>query len=326
MSKTILVGLIRKFMTRLSQRCNSLTSMPRRQMIWAAVMALLSGCQLSSQDISEHRIVTDGLVREVRLPVTINRIATLAPGVTEIVAAAGGLERIVGVSNADNYPPAVLDLPNYSALPVNFEAVTALEPDVIFATTQVNNSRDVSVFESLGIPVFYLPSRTLADVLASIEMVGLVLGTSETASDYLTGLRIRISALQSQHERTDVRPSVLFLISTETLHSFGPESYVHDLIELAGGRSITADLSVETPILSDEFVLSESPDVIVGTFGEAFTLDRLLEHHPTWTLVPAVRRSRVFTIEADLILRAGPRIVEGAEHLSSLIRQGQTTQ
>ena len=256
------------------------------------------------------------------LPTTVSRVATLAPGVTEIVVAAGGLDVIVGVSNADTYPPAVLDLPNYSALPVNFEAVTALEPDVVFATTQVNNARDASVFATLDIPVFYLASRTLEDVLDSIERVGLVLGTSQTASDALVSLRERIATLQSRHDPEDIRPSVLFLISTEALHSFGPESYVHDLIELAGGRSVTSDLDVETPILSDEFVLSVSPDVIVGTFGEDFSLDTLLRHHPTWTLIPAVQRNRVFSIDADLILRAGPRIIDGAEHLSSLIRSG----
>ncbi|GMQ81256.1 MAG: ABC transporter substrate-binding protein [Rhodothermia bacterium] len=287
------------------------------------MVAILIGCQPSNQESSSPRILKDGLGREVHLPTTVSRVATLAPGVTEIVAIAGGLDLIVGVSNADNYPPAVLKLPNYSALPVNFEVVAALEPDVVFATTQVNNPRDASIFATLDIPVFYLASRTLEEVLDSIEMVGLVLGTSEAASDALSSLRDRIATLQARHDPAEIRPGVLFLISAEALHSFGPESYVHDLINLAGGRSVTSDLNVETPILSDEFVLSVNPDVIVGTFGEDFSLDSLLKYHPTWTLVSAVQRNRVFSIDADLILRAGPRIVDGAERLSSLIRQGQ---
>jgi len=288
-----------------------------------AVVAILLGCQPSGTDSSNPRVLKDGFGREVHLPTDIRRVATLAPGVTEIVAAAGGLNLIVGVSNADNYPPAVLDLPNYSTLPVNFEAVTALEPDVVFATTQVNNPRDVAVFATLDIPVFYLASRTLEDVLTSIETVGVILGTSQEASNVLGSLRDRIATLESHQDPEDIRPSVLFLISTQALHSFGPESYVHDLIDLAGGRSLTSDLTVETPILSDEFVLSARPDVVVGTFGEDFTIDTLLKNHPTWTLVPAVQRNRVYSIDADLILRAGPRIVDGAERLSSLIRTGQ---
>jgi ABC-type Fe3+-hydroxamate transport system substrate-binding protein len=220
----------------------------------------------------------------------------------------------VGVSTADDFPESVLSLPRVSALPVNFEAVAALNPDVVFAAVQVNDVRDRSVFAELDIPVFYLPSRTLDDVLTSVLTVGDILHTGTVARDSVSALRIRANAL-SERVRGLPRPRVLFLISIEQLHSFGPESYVQDLITMAGGQSITADLSVEVPILDDEFVLAEQPDIIAGTFGRPFGRDEILALHPAWVTLPAIRNNRICTVDGDLVLRAGPRIVLGAEEL-----------
>lgn len=285
---------------------------------WAA---LASGCSNRAQERDETptRVIEDGLGIQQRVPFRIQRIVTLAPGVTEIVVEAGGLALLVGVSNADNYPPSVLKLPNYSALPVNYEAITALKPDLVLATTQVNDHRSASVFENLGIPAFYLSNRSLEETLTSIEIVGELIGTREIADSAVAALRLRIDALRSLAGQLGTRPRVLFLLSAESLNSFGSESYMHDLIELAGGTSISADLDVENPILNDEFVLVMKPEVIVGTFGDGFEQADLVRNHPTWTLLPAVESGRIFDIDADLVLRAGPRIVTGAEVLFALI-------
>ena len=103
------------------------------------------------------------------------------------------------------------------------------------------------------------------------------------------------------------------------LFAFGDESYVHDLIARAGGRSATANIGTEAPVLSDEFVLKAQPDVIIGTYGLDYDIRRLLTLHPTWDVVPAVQHNRVYTIDPDLILRPGPRLVDGTEALARLL-------
>jgi len=258
--------------------------------------------------------VTDAVGKEIIVPHDVKRVATLAPGVTEIVVAAGGLDRLVGVSNADDFPPSVRELPRYSALPVNHEAVVALEPDVVLGAAQVNDNREVAVFGDLGIPAYFVRSESLSDVLDSILTVGRILGTETAASATVDSLRLRVAALESRSAGLE-RPRVLFLISTTTLHSFGPESYVHDLIQLAGGESITAELDVENPVLDDEFVLARNPEVILGTFRDGFVNEDLLASHPTWAAVSAVRNRRVHVIDGDLVLRNGPRLVDGAEEM-----------
>ena len=98
---------------------------------------------------------------------------------------------------------------------------------------------------------------------------------------------------------------MLVLIGDETLYSFGRGSCIHTLVEAAGGRSVTASLDNKAPTLSEEYVLAEQPDVIVGAWGPDCDPATLLEHHPTWDVVPAHQNDRVYSPPSSLLLRPG---------------------
>ncbi|GIV62191.1 ABC transporter substrate-binding protein [Rhodocaloribacter litoris] len=265
---------------------------------------------------------TDDLGRTVALERPVRRVVTVAPSLTEIVFAAGAGDRLVGVTTADDHPPAVDTLPRFSALPVNFEAVAALQPDVVLATSQINNPRDAETFAALGIPMVFFSFRTLDDVTRVLRSVGMLLDTGPAAEAAADSLERRIAALRARTDTLSSRPRVLFLIGDETLFAFGAGSYIHTLIALAGGASVTADLTTEAPILSDEFVLTARPDVIAGAFGEDYDPARLLERHPTWHVVPAVQAGRIYGLPPALFLRPGPRLVEGAYRLAARLHPG----
>ncbi len=256
--------------------------------------------------------VTDALGREVRFEKPVRRVVTLAPNLTEIVFAAGAGGKLVGVTTADDYPPAVDTLARFNALPVDFEAVTALRPDLILATDQVNTPRDADTFAALDLPIYFFSFSSLKDVLTGIRTAGRLLGTSAEAGAASDSLRRVIDRLRTRTASVDNRPLVLFLIGAETLYAFGSGSYIHTLIRLAGGRSATAHLDAKAPILSEEFVLEKAPEVIIGPFGEDFTAEDLLALHPAWDVVPAIRSGRIYSVPADLVLRPGPRLVKGA--------------
>ena len=263
--------------------------------------------------------VIDALGRPVAVPDSITRLLTLAPNLTELVYAADAGHLLVAASTADDYPPAVDSLPRFSALPLDFEAITALDPDLVLATDHVNNPADTETFDALDIPVYFFSYDDLDGMLASLRRVGALLGTSEAAEEKAARLQARLDALEERTEPLKERPLTLLLIGDDTLFAFGDESYAHDLIALAGGRSATAETGTDAPVLSDEFVLKAQPDVIVGTFGADYDPARLLSLHPTWDVVPAIRNGRVYSIDPDLILRPGPRLVDGAEALARLL-------
>jgi iron complex transport system substrate-binding protein len=279
---------------------------------------LLTACTNSSPDIPHTRTFTDDLGRQVSLQDSIARIVTLSPNMTDLLVAAGSGHRIVGVSSADENPALADSVATFSALPVDFEAVSALEPDLILATDQVNNPQDAETFESLGIPTVFFSFERVSDIPRVIDSLDTLVGAPR-ADRLADSLRQNISYFKSRTDTLGNRPRVLFLISDAPLYAFGSGSYVNEMIRLAGGRSVTDSLSTAAPVLDEEFVLETRPEVIIGTFGESYKREDLLHLHPTWRHLSAVTENRIFTMPEDWVLRPTPEIIRGIQAMSKFI-------
>ncbi|MGI9175269.1 MAG: ABC transporter substrate-binding protein [Rhodothermales bacterium] len=262
---------------------------------------------------------TDDLGRTVHVEQPVQRVLTLAPNLTEVVFAAGAGDKIPAVSTADDWPQAIDSLPRYRTFPMDFEAIAAFDPDVLLATDQINAPRDADTFTDLGIPTFFFSFENLADVARSIRDAGELLGTEARANAAADSLEAAFTTLQNRTSGVAEKPLVLLLNGDRTLYAFGQGSYTHDLIKLAGGTSATADLATPAPVLSEEFVLTAKPDVIIGAFGEGYGAADLLALHPTWDVVPAVRDGRVYSLHGDFFQRPGPRLVEGARRMALML-------
>lgn len=264
--------------------------------------------------------VIDDLGREVVVEGEPQRIVSLAPGTTEMLFAAGLGERLVGVTDADNYPEAVYELERIQALPLNHESIVALQPDLVFASDQINDPRDAEALAAVGIPTYFVSVQSLPDLSRGIRALGARFGTPAAATAYADSLERVLAELDDRRAEFADTLTTIFLIGDQTLFSFGPESYVHDMIAIAGGRSLTAAMDTEAPILSEEFVVASAPQVILTAFDPDPT--RLLRLHPSWSTVPAIRTGRVHMIDPDVVLRAGPRIVAGTRAMSEAIQRG----
>lgn len=295
-----------------------------------AVLLLSAGCQDHAADAppgaaprsARADTVTDALGRRMRLSLPAQRVVSLAPNLTEIVFAAGAGHRLVGVTPPGDVPPTARTIKNVQAYPqVDFEAIAALRPDLVLATDQVNAPRDAAPLETVGAPTYFFSFSSLGDVFDAVETTGRLLGTRQAATRAADSLRRAARALgrrtrQFLRQGPAHRPLVLFLIGDETLYTFSEDSYMHELIRLAGGRSATATLSTDAP-LSEAFVLEKKPDVIVGAFGTDYDPARLARLHPSWQgVVPALQHERLYSMEPGLFLRPGPRLVKGARHLA----------
>ena len=279
------------------------------------------GCQDEDRPGPEYRVLIDDLERTIQIPSAKPTIITLAPSVTEILFAAGGGSTLIAVTTADDYPPDVQNIPKITAVPLDHEAVVAHGPDLVIATDQINSVRDMEALATVGIPSFFLTFNTVSDITAAIRKAGIIAGTSEyanLAADSLEDMwRSRISALRDDA----VKPKILLLAGYDVLYSFGRESYTNEMIEAAGGISVTGVLEGQSAVLSDEFVLSAQPDIIVGTFGDGFEADQLLEKHPTWSILEAAKAGRIYSISPDLVSRPGPRIFDGTQQLAEWVDQ-----
>jgi ABC-type Fe3+-hydroxamate transport system substrate-binding protein len=285
---------------------------------------LLVGCESPDADRSRST-VTDALGRPVQFDRPVERVVSLAPNLTELAYAAGAGSTLVAVTKSGDHPPAVDTLDHVSALPVDFEAIVAKRPDLVLATDQINPPGDTETFDAVEVPIYFFSFGSLDDVFGALRTLGDLLGTGTAARDSARALERRVSRLRARTDSLDEaeRPRVLVLIGDDTLYSFGRGSYVHELVRLAGGRSVTASIETSAPTLSEEYVLNEKPDVIVGAWGSDYDPDRLLALHPTWDVVPAIRQDRVYSLPSSLLLRPGPRLVEGARRMAARLHPGR---
>lgn len=282
----------------------------------ALIVLTLAGCGNPRRAESPSRTVVDDIGREVRVPVAPKRVISLAPSVTEVVFAAGAGDRLIAVTTADNYPPAVSQMDQITAFPLDQEGIVARNPDLILATDQINSVRDLDALTELGIPSYFLRFTTVADVFLAVRNVGHLLDAETTANQAADSLESTWIYQLNLVDTTAYKPSVLLLAGYDVLYAFGRDSYTNEIIEAAGGRSITDQLEGQAATLSDEFVLAEQPELIVGTFGDDFDAGRIVSGHPTWDSVPAVATGNVYSINPDLISRPGPRVIEGAQRLA----------
>ena len=274
-------------------------------------IALAPACRTEAQQKAapvEMRQVTDGLGRTVTVPVKITRAVSLAPSLTENIFAVGAGDRLVGVTSYCNYPEqAKLIQKVGDTISPNLEMIVALKPDVVFVSTASQIEAFKNTLEQNGIAVYVTNPATIDGVLTDLQRLGDLFGTMDKTSVLLNDLQGRLQEI-SQNVEGEKQIPVFIQISKEPLFTIGKESFMTAIVERAGGRSVTADVETAYPKLSKETALALNPDAIVLSASEDD-----LEPNEAFKNSPAVRNHKVFSVDADLLSRPGPRLIDALE-------------
>lgn len=283
-----------------------------RRIVFLVIASLLSACASRSSSPAEGVAVVDELGRTVHIPPRAERIVSLAPSVTETLFALGAGERVAGVTSYCDYPPEARLKENVGdTLKPNVERIVALKADLVIASTASQVESFVQRLEGLGIPVYVTNPRNIEGVLESINSIGALVGLAGAARELSDKLRSRIRSIESRIGR-DTRPSVFVILGTEPLITAGSGSFMNDLVSLAGGHSISADVNGDYPQYSLETAVAKEPEIIFLQAGGGDLPERLKQ-------TPAARERRVYRMDDDLLLRPGPRIVDGLEQMAAKI-------
>lgn len=268
--------------------------------------------------------VTDDFGRAVTLKARPQRIVTLAPSATEMIFAVGAGDRLVGRDELSDYPPEAKKVPSIgNTYPsVNTEAIVALRPDLILAPGVISPEQ-VKALENLGLVVFHQRTpKDIEEIFQQIRMVGRLTGNTEQAEKVVVDLQARLSAIEEKVRQASTRPKVFYeLDASEPSKPWtaGPGSFIDRLITRAGGQNIGASLSSEWGQMSLEEIIRHDPDLIIlGTANYGETPEKV-KQRPGWGRLRAVREGRIYPIDADLISRPGPRIVDGLEAMARII-------
>lgn len=270
--------------------------------------------------------LTDDIGREITIEAEPERIVSLLPSNTEILFAVGAGDQVVGVTSYCNYPPEATTREQVGGITnksLSLEAIIALEPDLVVA----GGAQDeiIPILEETGLVVLVLRPATLDDIYTNIELVGRATNHFEQAKALTADMRRRAEVISDKVATipADARPTVFYEVWDDPLMTAGPNTFIGQLVEMAGGKSIFADVAEDWPQVSAEVIVERNPAVILGpeSHADALVAEKVATR-PGWANIEAVQSERIYLLDSDMVSRPGPRIVDILEQIAHELHPG----
>lgn len=282
-----------------------------RALCCAAVL-LVTGLADASASIS----VQDDAGHTVILAAPAKRIISLAPHATELLYAAGAGGALVAVGKFSDYPAEARQLPSVGdSAALDLERIVALKPDLVVAWGSGNSAQQIAKLRELGLSVFESEPRDYATIASSLERLAHLGGSDATGLAAAARFRARLQHItRTYQQRAKVR--VFYQVWPEPLMTLNDEHLVSAAIRLCGGENIFGKLPRLAPTVGTEAVLQADPEVIIAGSSER---DDALDAWRRFPKLSAVARNNLFTLNSDIMTRAGPRILDGTDALCQLL-------
>ena len=247
------------------------------------------------------------------------RVISVAPNVTEIMFAIGAENKLIGVTDICNFPPAAKEKPKIgSFVSPNLEKIVSFEPDLVIGCGTLHPT--LGRLRELGVRVLSFNPCTIDELLVMVEKIGMAVGLEDKArelteplQDEIEDVRSRVATLESSD-----RVRVFVELWHDPLMTAGAGSFVNDLVHTAGAINVAAAVGRHYFAVSHEHVLDADPQVILAAYMEKGMSPRdMILNRVTWRNVSAVSSGRVFDdIDPDLLLRPSVRAVHTVTELA----------
>lgn len=268
-------------------------------------------------------MIKDSADREVTIEDEPETIVSIQASITEIAFALGLGEKIVGVSDYDNYPAEALEIQKVGAQDINAEVVLSLLPDLALVTDYHYNTHPdiLKQFEEAGIDVVVIGSASsFEDAYKHIEMIGKATGTIAEANEIVTDMKNRFDELKEKASVITDKKKVWVEVSpAPDIFTTGTSTFMHEMLEAIQAINVAEEHEGWVQ-LTEEEIVQLNPDVIITTYG--YYIENPTEEvygREGWSEVPAVKNKQVFDVDSDTVTRPGPRLIEGVETLAKHI-------
>jgi iron complex transport system substrate-binding protein len=269
---------------------------------------------LLCRDALGARVLTDEAGRRVEVPDHPHRIICLAPSVTDAVFALGAGADVIAISDHTKYPHEALSKPSVgSILQPSIETILAMHPDLVLGIQTRGPSASAEQISRLGIPVFLVDPQGLSGILHSVTSFGHALNRDDQATKLVASLQARIDAVRVRVSGKPM-PRVFMPIWYDPIITIGKHAFITEVIAVAGGRSITDDLTEDWPQVSMEAIVDRAPENLLLVRDGKVTFS-VLKNQPGWSSLPAVQSQRVFYVD-DRIELPGPVAIDALEELA----------
>jgi cobalamin transport system substrate-binding protein len=258
-----------------------------------------------------------------------SRIVSLVPALTEMLYAIGAGPQVIAVSSYDDYPPEVRKLPRVGALlDPDTERILAMRPDLVLLYGSQESL--IGQFQRAGIGAFSYRHGDLSQIIATVRRLGEVTGhvpeatrVSGEIEQHLDEIRRRVAGR--------VRPRTLVVFGRErltlrNLYASGGRGFIHDMLGVAGGADVFAEVDRESVQASTETLLARAPDAIVELHvGAMPSVEQQRKEKNVWLQlesIPAVRNGRVYLLYGDHLVVPGPRVARATEEIARVLHPG----
>ena len=244
------------------------------------------------------------------------RVVALVPAATAIIDALGRSDALVGRAEEDS-AHHVAHLPSAGrVLAPSTERVVELMPDVVIAWPGADAL--LEHMQRLGARTLAVRVERVADIASTTREIGRLLGVARQGDSLAQQITFDLERIRRTHASKKA-PSVLYLLDTEPLWTAGPNTFVDDLIQIAGGTNIFADLPAQWSEVSLEAVVARQPDVIIVAQPRGRANTPVWLEDGSWRHLRAVQNQRVHVVHGDDFNRPGPNVVETADRLARIL-------
>lgn len=243
------------------------------------------------------------------------RIVTLAPGLTELVYAAGAGAMLVGTVAYSDYPPEAELLPRIGdAFRIDYEALRRLNPSLVITWESGTPRAIVERLQQLDFNVVEFDPRDLDAIADDVEAIGALAGTQQHSGPAAERLRASVAELRALYAGRE-RVSVFYQISANPWFTVNGEHVISEVLATCGGDNVFSDVPGVAPPVSLEAILRADPQVVIaGTRAAGWK-----EHWAQWSFLQAVQRGAMYSVDPDLVTRATPRLVQGAVQICAAL-------
>lgn len=302
--------------------------------LFVALFLVLAGCsaepELKPNDESTVQSITEGTTypltttdtfdNDITLPEEPKRIVSLMPSNTEILFALDLDERIVGVSDFDDYPKEAETKEKIGGMEFNVEAILALEPDLVVAHELNMSAADgLEQLRQAGIPVYTVANAASFDATYDmILMLGEVVNRTKEAEQMVKEMQEAVDEVFRATEAIET-PKRVFVETSDLPHIYTPgtDTFIDEMLSIMHAENVVKEQGwVE---MSPEAIVEENPDVIVIMYDYVPNIIEQVKARPAYDAVKAVQQDAVVQVDENLLSRQGPRLSEGLRQLAEAV-------
>jgi iron complex transport system substrate-binding protein len=239
------------------------------------------------------------------------RVVSLSPSTSEAMFAIGAGPVVVGRSKFCDYPPEIVSRPQVGGyVDASLEAILALRPDLVVGARGPSGPGLSEKLAARGVATFFPETESFAEIDAMILGLGARTAHDDDAKRVVRDLDARVAEVERAIAGA-ARPRVLLVFGIEPIVAAGGKTFADEMLRRAGGENVAGD-ATGYPTLGMERIIVLDPDVVLNAaIGEARAEERISKDAPGWSSLRAVKEGRVVVLRDEVVLRPGPRVVDG---------------